>query len=524
MEGYSDYVCVLDAEISREFERDALGVEVPYMVEAYKKWMNEIDGKTKNVANTYVSYLKMVDKKIFLGEDDFFYLLPQKIKDGNFLEVASLFDKYLEIINDWFEYAKKEDLGISPKVISDCRSGFKNYRRFIEESLLRTMNGEKTSLSDMKEAVTYKRLFAEDDFFMWLTKDERIGVGSAQSYISRLKRLNRIISEAISAKLPNSQYDILSLIPQWLKEQKGYKVIKLLEGVDEKMVCQIHTNDTHLMPISALRDCVSALRAYIKFILEEYIVEVLDEEELSTDDIAEISEIGNGGEIKKYDYLTLEKNFRFRLITQNRMSVGKDVFFPISIIQCLFSLSEKALKTGSVGKGEYKWFNRWIDDCIAEIQVQTDRGTFIMAELNKSDTFIINTTTKEVTVTLQDGKTARMLTSTEDDSASPRFMEVEQLRNIHIDHTPLISNVLSDNISELPAMVKLTQIIRKVAETAKLSFVVSNFSTIKNELIKNEEDVAEMLKMLPELKNELELIRSKSTLCLMEAKYNLRKK
>ena len=193
MEGYSDYVCVLDAEISREFERDALGVEVPYMVEAYKKWMNEIDGKTKNVANTYVSYLKMVDKKIFLGEDDFFYLLPQKIKDGNFLEVASLFDKYLEIINDWFEYAKKEDLGISPKVISDCRSGFKNYRRFIEESLLRTMNGEKTSLSDMKEAVTYKRLFAEDDFFMWLTKDERIGVGSAQSYISRLKQLNRII-------------------------------------------------------------------------------------------------------------------------------------------------------------------------------------------------------------------------------------------------------------------------------------------------------------------------------------------
>lgn len=31
MEGYSDYLCVLDAEIQREFERDALGVEVPYM-------------------------------------------------------------------------------------------------------------------------------------------------------------------------------------------------------------------------------------------------------------------------------------------------------------------------------------------------------------------------------------------------------------------------------------------------------------------------------------------------------------
>ena len=325
-------------------------------------------------------------------------------------------------------------------------------------------------------------------------------------------------------KLPAFKGDILGFIPKLMREQKGGEVIKLLEGIDEKLTQQIHTNDAHLMPISALRDCVSALRAYIKFILEEYIDEVLDEEELSTDDIAEISEIGDGAEIKKYDYLTLENNFRFRLITQNRISAGKDVFFPISIIQCLFSLSEKTLKTGSVGKGEYKWFNRWIDNCIAEIKVQTDRGTFIMAELSEYDTFIINTTTKEVTVTLQDGQTARMLTPTEDESALPRFMEVEQLRNIHIDHTPLISNVLSDNISELPAMVKLTQIIRKVAETAKLSLVVSNFSTIKNELIKNEEDVIEMLKMLPELKNELELIRSKSTLCLMDAKYNLRKK
>ena len=66
MEGWSNYVCVLDAEISRQFERDALGVEVPYMVEAYKKWMDETDGKTKNVVNTYVSYLKMVDKKNLL--------------------------------------------------------------------------------------------------------------------------------------------------------------------------------------------------------------------------------------------------------------------------------------------------------------------------------------------------------------------------------------------------------------------------------------------------------------------------
>jgi len=36
--------------------------------------------------------------------------------------------------------------------------------------------------------------------------------------------------------------------------------------------------------------------------------------------------------------------------------------------------------------------------------------------------------------------------------------------------------------------------------------------------------IVEMLEMIPTLKNELELIRSKSTLCLMAATYNLRKK
>ncbi len=63
MESWSNYLCVLDAEISREFERDALGVEVPYMRRAYEEWMVNTDEKTENVVKTYVSYLKMVDKK-----------------------------------------------------------------------------------------------------------------------------------------------------------------------------------------------------------------------------------------------------------------------------------------------------------------------------------------------------------------------------------------------------------------------------------------------------------------------------
>lgn len=524
MEGYSDYLCVLDAEIQREFERDALGVEVPYMVRSYKEWMVNTDEKTENVANTYVSYLKMVDRKFFLGEEDFFYLLPQKIKDADFLGVTSLFDKYLDVINKWFELAKKEDLGISPKVISDCRSGFKNYRRFIEEYLLRTMNGEKKRLSDMKRVRPYNRLFAEDDFYRWLTTSDEKGICSAESYISRLKRMNRILSGAIAAKLPAFNGDLLGLIPKLMKEQKGGEVIKLLEGIDEKLTQQIHTNDAHLMPILVLRNIVSALRSYRKFLIEEYIYDGSSDEESVAEEITEVSQIGNGDEVKVYDHPKLKDNFHLRLITQDRISNSKDVFFPIGMIRRLFHLSETTPIDGFVRKGEYAWFRTWINSCIAEIQVVTDQGTFSLGNLSEDETLIIDTVTKEVTVTLLYGGTARMLTPTEDENASPRFMEVDRLSNIHIDHTPQISKVLSDNIAQLPTMVRLTEIMRKTAETAHLPLNVSNFSAIEKEVVKNKIAVAEMLKMLPELKNELELIRSKSTLYLMEAKYNLRKK
>ena len=52
-----------------------------------------------------------------------------------------------------------------------------------------------------------------------------------------------------------------------MKEQKGGEVIKLLEGIDDKLMQQIHANDTHLMSIIGLRNIVSALRSYTKFII-----------------------------------------------------------------------------------------------------------------------------------------------------------------------------------------------------------------------------------------------------------------
>lgn len=48
-----------------------------------------------------------------------------------------------------------------------------------------------------------------------------------------------------------------------------------------------------------------------------------------------------------------------------------------------------------MGRNEYKWFNKWVDNCIAEIRVMTDKGTFILAELSEEDALTINTATKK---------------------------------------------------------------------------------------------------------------------------------
>ena len=165
-----------------------------------------------------------------------------------------------------------------------------------------------------------------------------------------------------------------------------------------------------------------------------------------------------------------------------------------------------------------------MNDCSAEIRIATDKGYFILADLSEQNAMMIDTATKEVTVTLLDGRTARMLTETADGSSAPRIMKVDSLDQIHIDHSPQISNVLSEHLSELFTMEKLTAIIREVAVAHKLPIIRENFSAIFRHVIDSEKYSLELLKMLPLLFRELNLIRENSTLCLMEAKENLKKK
>lgn len=526
MKGFIEHLIESSEEFSREIEREYMNIEVPYLSEAYKKWMLNKNGKSENVVRAYISYIKSADKEFFTFEEDFFILLPQKIKAGDFDGVSSLFDEYLGIIDEWLEDSKKEDVGISTKKISDWRSGFRNYRDFIVKWLIPTMKAhlekQKGVQAVVADATAYKRLFAEDDFLHWLIYTDNKGVSSAQSYVSRLKRLNRIVSDKCSAVLPKG-CDAFSLIPKYLREHKGEEAVRFLFALDEKLTNKIRQNDASLMPVDALRNSVSSLRKYTKFLIEEYIDDISDNNEDSADDMKETSAIGGDTSILTYDYEKLEQIFHFRLITQDRMSNGKDVFFPIDIIKRLFRLSEKVSSKSNANKGDYKWFNRWIDNCIAEIVVATDKGNFIMADLSEFNAITINTATKEVTVKLQNGETAQMQTLTVEEASPIQLMKANKLSKIHIDHVPPISDILSENISSLPAMVRLTEIIRNVANASNLPIITKNFSEIARKVVNSKEYIMEMMELIPNLKDEMELIREKTTLQLMEAECNLKK-
>lgn len=500
----------------RDFKRLGSDIDVPYLSRVYKMWMVGDNGKSENVANSYISYIKSLDRNIFIHHKDFFELLKNNLDSENYDAVNTLFDDYLDIVDVCLEDAKNGgNIDINQKKISDWRSGFRNYRKFIEEFIIFLKDNSNIEDKD----TSYKRIFAEDVFLVWMEFEDYKSRGTAMSYVSLLKRLNSVASEKYSAQLKGK--NIFDLIPAFLSSGKGESALDLMMNLIQMLRTLIKCNDTSLMPVSAMKNTISAVNKYTDFLIEEFIDEVSDEEYKESIELH--TNIGEGN-VYTYGYDELENNFRFRLNTQNRMSNGKDVFYPISIIKRLFRLSDKVSSINGISENNYKWFNRWLDNCISDIVIATDKGRTTVGNLSRFDAIIINPETKEVYITLLSGETLRMLTSIDGDVSNTRYMSVDNLKDIHIGYNPLISSVLSENKSRLPALIRLTEIIKDIAKSNNLSIETGNFSNIAKKVFENREVLFEMIELVPNIKEELLFISDKSTLQLMEAGCNLRKK
>lgn len=530
MKNFIEHVIVSTNEVLRELERDHMNTEVPYLADAYKQWMQTNDDKTENVANAYVSYVKSADRELFLYEDDFFYILPQKIKAYDFEGVAALFKQYLAIIDEWLEDSKKEDVGISTKKISDWRSGFRNYQKFIVEYYipnLPTIHSENKERKKI-ELPKFKDLYARKDFENWLVKTGKTSDSASKCYASRLKRLNRTISTKFTVMV-QQPVDFFAEISNLLHMGQIERAIDLLNMLDCKLVNKIYKKDESVLGINALRNCISALRAYKQFLRYEYIDEISDNEEVEDikEDVEKEQEnIPNiwikKGECIPYEYEALEENLARRLLSQDR--IYKEIFFPIRLIKQLFYRSQKESERQGVSNGIYDWLQKkWVRNCIAEINIITDNGVFTLGQLSEHDALTINPETNEVLIKHMDNDTSvRLLTYTEQEGENPVPLEANDLRQIEIDHVVLLHKILSDNIYELDGLVRLTEMMREVAQKYNLP-ITPKYTKIRQKMFQEEACLTEMFALIPLLKDDLEFIRNASTLQLMGTKYNRKK-
>lgn len=375
----------------------------------------------------------------------------------------------------------------------------------------------KTPSSSLEE-----KIYKTDEFREWMHWRGGMTKESANSYISYLNSLRFKITRKSDGAL------VLNHISNLLKEGNTAVAFELLEKVDETVSVHMQSSKTNKSEKKNLNNYKSALRKYIRF-LEDDMEELPDEEELDNAASSDI-DLATQFDGERDDELTgsltysisnLKQNFVFRLKTQNRMSNQKDIFYPIGIICKLFSYSQREAKRNGIYNNDAEWLNDWFNDYVNTILVVTADGEYPLSKINE---FIINPNNGMVSVLLTGCcEKHKVLTETIQGGNAP--MLTKRLRDIHIDHTPLMANVLSTSLANLPALTVMSEIIKKTAKQKRLDIKPSNFGKISKELFRNTETVNEkLLPLIPELKNELDILRGKCVLKLMQGSINLKKK
>ena len=366
---------------------------------------------------------------------------------------------------------------------------------------------EKTDSDRGESEAVYKA----SEFRRWMVNEEKMSYSSAAGYLTYLKGVDNLLYNITG----NNHY--LTLVSQYMANNQSAAVIDLIIMTENFISGRMLSSTISQTEKKRLNDYRSALRKY-KVFLEEDFEDIPDEEELCTD-LDASGMLSEKGKCELWDYEDLESNFRFRLMTQNRISDKKDIFYPIGIIRKLFRYSQRYNSVNN----DYDWFKNWVNTCVAQIIVATEKGDLTLKQLSELIIYPIEKKVKvkktddtyEYTVKTETGKTGTV----------PITMNIGCIRDIHIDHTPMMSKVLTDNSDFLPGLTLLSKYIKDVARKEKIAIQYSNLGKISKKLFANENFVEHMLlPLVPMLKRELEFLRGKYTLKLMQASNNLRKK
>lgn len=480
-------------------------------------WLIE-SGQQENSAGSVLSRVKRIE--------EVYPDLDSRIEDNS-----------IEPLLNVFIYTKKDESkkriplhkieikGNQYNVTQSLRTALVQYIEFVRSYKVNMSESGDSDTQDTESILTpipYESIYKVNEFEAWLPEN---GVSSAKQYISNLRRLGGFLS------IKANGVSALEYVSRLMSEDKQALAFELLENMENKLSGLLTSASFSSEWRHDISNWRSGLRKYVYF-LQDNSEETPDEEELeeahthipAVEVIDGDIEDSDNGEKISYSVEELKKNFAFRLTTQNRMSNDKDIYYPISIIRKLFCYSQRNGKKTSAPNRDYDWFKNWVDEYTEEIKVIIGEKGDKSYPLSGVRSLVLYPATDNVYVHLSDTNgDIRVYTHTHDGKTEP--MKVTSLRNIHIDHTPLMAKVLSDNIASTPAIDALSKEIKSVAKAKRIDIKPANFGKISKLLFTDAEYVnSHLVPLIPALKDELNILRNKCTLTLMQASHNLKKK
>ena len=170
-----------------------------------------------------------------------------------------------------------------------------------------------------------------------------------------------------------------------------------------------------------------------------------------------------------FDHDTLAGIFSLRIMTQDRMSAGKNVFFPIRILGRLFSTADRYHRDMLIRKGILasdgnplyfkRWYDSWVKGIVERVVFHTAKGDYRLSEIEGLR--IMRSTGSAWIVDKEQSRTIPLLSEGED-GLQP--MKAKSLKQIHLDHTERMEDLL---IRLEPVLTVMRQITDNIKASVK---------------------------------------------------------
>jgi len=344
----------------------------------------------------------------------------------------------------------------------------------------------------------------KQEFEEWLIKIEGLTKDSAKSYLSYISGANKLI--LVSRKGSVEKTSLFTLLETECKKQNYQSIGNALSYVITEL-SRLKADKTFNRPIKTLQNYKSGLNSYLIFLSEQpfsiFNYEDINQESIESEDdtiniFTETENIipdSNNALFFSKDDLT--KNFSLRIKTQDRFY--EKIFFPIRFITRVFSL-----------RNQNAAYRKWLSDLLDSIIIFLENGQTTFSEIKS---LCINN--GQVSVNLE-GSNKIVYTKLSDNKSLMPF-EIDKLKEISIDHSFSLFEVLNSNLESLPTIIDIS---KKLKDHIPDKVTYANLCQVSHSDILN--DYIDKINTDSLLK-ELYIISSKTNLQLMDRSQNTSK-